>query len=186
MLNRIIAFILLVFLSPIMLIIAIIIKLSSKGKIIYKQQRIGKNQKIFVLYKFRTMYENADKKGVFLCKKNDENLTKTGKILKGIYLDELPQLYNIIKGDMNFIGPRPEMLPYHKKFKKIKNWEKRTSTKPGITGLAQLNNACSKKPKKKLEYDLKYIKNKSFFLNVKIILETCIKFFQHLAHLPNS
>lgn len=183
MLNRILAFILLVIFSPIILIIAILIKISSKGPIIYKQERIGKNGKIFTIYKFRTMNENADKNGVFLCKKNDKHLTKIGKILKSIYLDELPQLYNILKGDMNFIGPRPEMLPYHKKFKKIKNWNKRLSIKPGITGLAQLNNACSMKPRKKLKYDLEYIKNKSLFLDIKIIIRTGIKFFQHLSHL---
>lgn len=183
MLNRILAFVLLLALSPIILIIAILIKITSKGKMLYKQQRIGKNQKPFMLYKFRTMKENADKNGVFLCKKNDKNLTKTGKILKSIYLDELPQLYNIIKGDMNFIGPRPEMLPYHEKFKKIKNWNKRLEIKPGITGLAQLSNACSMKPKKKLFYDLCYIKNKSLFLNTKIIFLTLKKFVTHLAYL---
>ena len=183
MINKIIASILLVLFSPVMLIIALLIKVTSRGQIIYKQKRAGLNGKIFTFYKFRTMVQDADKNGVFLCKKGEKKITGVGRILRSIYLDELPQLFNIIKGDMNFIGPRPEMLPYHEKFKKIKNWNKRLKIKPGITGLAQISNVGSFNPKKKLEHDLLYIKNKSLLFDAKIILKTGVKFFQHLFQL---
>lgn len=162
---------LLVILSPLFLIIAVLIKLGSKGPVFYKQKRLGKNGKEFILYKFRTMIDNIEKFPV-LAEKNDYRTTKIGKFLRR-GLDELPQLWDVLKGDMSFVGPRAERRYFNDKFaKKFKDWNKRLEVEQGITGLAQINNFSSSEPEKKLKCDLEYIKNKSLLLDMKILLKT--------------
>jgi len=155
-------------------IISILIKKDSKGKIFFKQERLGKNGKIFNIYKYRTMIEDAEKVGSGIYT-NDEDprITKFGHILRKTSLDELPQIINIIKGEMSFVGPRPP-LPYHPY--KYENYDeekiKRFNVKPGITGLAQAYGRNTLTWDERIEYDVKYVKKISFLLDCKIIFKT--------------
>lgn len=158
---------------PINFIIAVLIKLSSKGPIIYKQERVGLNNKPFILYKFRTMY--VDKSGPLWTTKNDKRLTLIGKFLRRSHLDEMPQLYNILKGDISFIGPRPERKELAELYQQLPYYEIRHIIKPGLTGWAQLNykpSASIEEAKEKLQYDIYYIKNRSLVLDLLILLKT--------------
>ncbi|MEK9657143.1 MAG: sugar transferase [bacterium] len=126
----------LAFLTPLFVIVAILIKLDSKGPIFYTQERIGKENKPFTMLKFRSMKINADQMGALITHKNDPRLTKMGTLLRRIKLDELPQLMNVVKGDMAIVGPRPEVKKYIEKFKK--EYEEILEIKPGITDFATL------------------------------------------------
>ncbi len=134
-------------------------------------------EKEFTIYKFRSMIDNAEKlTGPVLVKENDNRVTKIGKIIRKLRIDEVPQFINVLVGDMSFVGPRPERPFFVEKFKsKIPLYEKRFLVKPGITGWAQINQSYEKSiedVKKKLEYDLFYIENMSLFMDLKIILKT--------------
>jgi len=157
-------------------IFALTIKIDSPGPIFYKQKRVGKNGKIFTLYKFRTMVKDAEKKGPQWALPNDPRVTRIGKIMRKTHLDELPQLWSILKGDLSFVGPRPEELGLAKLYEKeIPFYSQRYLIKPGFTGWAQINfpaSASVKEAKEKFQYDLYYIKNRSFFLDLGIILKT--------------
>ncbi|MEK9154619.1 MAG: exopolysaccharide biosynthesis polyprenyl glycosylphosphotransferase [Patescibacteria group bacterium] len=158
---------------PLIIVISGLIKASSKGPIIYKQVRTGKNEKAFILYKFRTMRTNQN--GPLWTIKNDDRLTPLGKILRYSHLDELPQLYNILRGNISFIGPRPERSELVQIYKKLPFYEMRHIIKPGLTGWAQLNykpSASVEEAHEKLRYDIFYIKNRSLFLDFLIILKT--------------
>lgn len=169
---------------PLILIIAAAIKIESKGDVIYKQKRIGKNGKFFVLYKFRTMKKNSANQELITIK--DKRISKVGRLLRKSGLDEFPQLWNVVKGDMNLIGPRPEMPDFHKRFSRsINNWHKRLDVKPGITGLAQLNGIDSNKPEEKLKYDLWYINNQNLSLDLKIIFKT-LKYILKLENINDK
>jgi len=159
---------------PLMAIIALIIKLTSPGPVIYKQTRITENGKKFKVYKFRTMYNDAEKMtGPVLATDNDPRITKAGKILRATRLDELPQLFNVLKGDMSFVGPRPERPYFVEQFEKqYPSYKYRHNVKAGITGLAQVFGKYSTDADDKLRLDLIYIKNYSFWLDLKIILLT--------------
>lgn len=164
----------LIFASPIMLLIALAIKIDSKGPIIYKQKRLGKNCQEFEMYKFRSMIQNAEKKkGPTWAKKHDSRETKVGRFIRSKSLDELPQMINILKGDMSIVGPRPERLYFSKKFAKhIAHWNERLQLKPGLTGLAAINGDYELKPRQKLRYDLEYLKNYSIMMDLQIIMRT--------------
>ncbi|MEK7555454.1 MAG: sugar transferase [Patescibacteria group bacterium] len=166
-----------VILLPIFIIIALLIKISSRGPIIYKQERTGKNGKSFILYKFRTMINNHQ--GPLWTVKDDKRLTFIGKILRYTHLDEFPQLYNIIKNDISFIGPRAERSKLVEQYQKLPYYETRHIIKPGLTGWAQINyqpSASLEEAFEKLKYDIYYIKNRSLILDFLIILKT-IKYF---------
>jgi len=163
--------------SPLVLLIAFFIKIDSPGSIIYRQVRIGEKEKHFTLYKFRTMCQNAESKtGAVWTQKKDRRITRIGKFLRKSRLDEIPQLINVLKGDMSFIGPRPERPEFVKKLKEIiPYYSERHFVKPGITGWAQVKYAYGASVEdsiEKLRYDLYYIKNQSLFLDMLIILET--------------
>lgn len=155
--------------------VALLIKIESKGKVIYKQERVGKDRKIFWLYKFRTMYEcnDADKK--VWREKEKNSITRVGKFLRRTHLDELPQAINILKGDVSFIGPRAEWLKLAEVFEKeIPYYSYRYTVRPGLIGWAQINYPPSKSIKEaeeKFEYDLYYIINRSILLDLEIILK---------------
>lgn len=175
--KRLVEILLVVTTLPITLPLGIIISLSviifSKGSIIYHQERIGRNNVPFTLYKFRTMTEGID--GPLWTSENDARITKIGKFLRNTHIDELPQLWNVIKGDISFVGPRPERSKLVKVYEIIPFYETRHLIKPGITGWAQLNFKPSVSPeeaKKKIQFDLYYIKNRSFILDLFIILKT--------------
>ncbi|MFA5386668.1 MAG: sugar transferase [Candidatus Paceibacterota bacterium] len=162
--------------------VALVIKLDSSGHIFYTQKRIGKEGKIFKLYKFRTMVENAEQDGPQWAQPNDPRVTRIGKVLRKLYLDEFPQFYNILKGDISFVGPRPERPEFVEKLKEeIPYYDIRHLIKPGFTGWAQINyhyGASVEEAKEKLQYDLYYIKNRNFFMDLGIILKTVRMIFR--------
>lgn len=159
---------------PLLLIIALAIKLSSPGPALFKQERVGEKEAVFWLYKFRTMIPDAEAEtGPVLAMENDSRVTPLGHFLRRYRLDELPQLYNIIKGEMSFVGPRPERPYFVQQFKKsIPGYSERFQVKPGITGLAQVSSGYATTARNKLKYDLIYIYNQSFSLDLKILFQT--------------
>ena len=159
---------------PITIIIGLLIKLTSRGPIFYKQTRVSQNNEKFNVLKFRTMVQNAEKKtGPVLSNNNDSRVTKIGKFLRKTRLDEIPQLINVLKGEMSLIGPRPERPHFVNKFEKeIKDYEFRHHVKTGITGLAQINGFYSTDPEEKLRMDLIYANNNNIIFDLKIILNT--------------
>lgn len=161
----------LVLLFPILAMTSFLIKVTSRGSIIYRQRRVGKKGKIFILYKFRTMVSNAEQKwGLLPASEGDERVTFIGKLLRKTHIDELPQLFNVLNGDMSLVGPRPENIyrvNLHTALQGI-----RLAVKPGITGLAQIRGLYDLKPDHKLKYDYLYIQSRSFRLNIYIILKT--------------
>ena len=164
----------LIILSPIILLVALSIKLTSRGPIFYKQRRVSEYGKEFEVYKFRTMVQNAEEQtGPVLSNNKDSRVTKVGKFLRKTRLDEIPQLINVLKGDMSIIGPRPERPHFVNKFKKeIEDYEFRHHIKSGITGLAQINGFYSTDPEEKLRMDLIYANNNNLIFDLKIILNT--------------
>lgn len=166
----------LIFSLPINLITAILIKLESKGPIFYTQERIGQEGKCFKLVKFRSMKVGAELNGATWAEENDTRVTRVGKIIRKLRIDEIPQIWNVLKGDISFIGPRPERPEFLKSLEKeIPYYSLRHSVKPGITGWAQINygyGASKDGAFEKLQYDFFYIKNKSLLLDLIIILRT--------------
>ena len=159
---------------PLTIPAAIMIKLESRGPLFYKQDRISKNGNVFSVYKFRTMVDNAEKKtGPVLSGDNDSRVTKVGRILRKTRIDEIPQLYNVLKGDMSLIGPRPERPHFVDQYKKdIDNYRYRHLIKCGITGLAQVYGYYSSDPEDKLRLDLLYANKHNFLFDLKILLQT--------------
>jgi lipopolysaccharide/colanic/teichoic acid biosynthesis glycosyltransferase len=162
-----------IILSPLLLIIAILVRIKLGKPIIFKQERPGLNEKIFTLYKFRTMIDKKDQQGLLL--PDGERLTKFGKFLRSASLDELPGLLNIIKGDMSVVGPRPLLVEYLELYNTEQR--KRHKVRPGLTGLAQVNGRNSISWDDKFQYDLSYIRNVSFGFDIRIILKTVKKIF---------
>ena len=168
LLDIVISFAFLIIFSPIILITAILVKTKLGSPVIFKQERPGKNEKIFVMYKFRTMTNVRDEAGELLS--DEVRLTKFGKFLRSSSLDELPELINIIKGDMSIIGPRPllvEYLPYYNDFQK-----RRHDVRPGLTGLAQINGRNFTSWDERFYFDIKYVNNISFVQDLKIFFIT--------------
>lgn len=170
----------LLFALPLMLLIALCIKLDSSGPILFRQERVGEKGKIFTLYKFRTMIVDAEKEtGPIWSQTLDPRTTRVGRFLRRIGMDELPQLFNVLKGDMSFVGPRPERPHFVQDLQeKIPYYAQRLVVKPGITGWAQVcygYGSSIEDTIEKLQYDLYYIKNMSLFLDLLIILSTIHK-----------
>jgi exopolysaccharide biosynthesis polyprenyl glycosylphosphotransferase len=156
---------------PLTILVTILIKFTSKGTVIYKQQRVGKDGKIFTLYKFRTMEKNAEKRlGPVLAAENDPRVTKVGRFLRDTRLDEIPQLLNVILGQMSLVGPRPERPYFVKRHKAL--MEIRLAVRPGLTGLAQIRNAYDLHPNHKIKYDYLYIQRRSLLLNLYTLAKT--------------
>jgi len=165
--------------APVMLLISISIKIDSKGPILYKQKRVGYKGRVYDVYKFRSMYKEAElETGPILARRNDERITRVGYFLRKLHLDEIPQFFNILKGEMSLVGPRPERPVFVEEFKRnIPGYYRRYVVKPGITGLAQLYGGYETSAENKLKYDLAYINNWSlgmdlniFFMSTEIIL----------------
>lgn len=157
-------------LLPVFAVLWLLIRIGSKGSAVFKQDRAGKNGQSFTFYKFRTMRTDVDPFGPSPKSGDDPRLTKIGKFLREYSLDELPQLFNVLKGDMSIVGPRPLYI------QQIKEWDerqkKRLLVKPGITGLAQISGRGALTREEKLELDVKYVENVGLWLDIKIILIT--------------
>ncbi|ORP08217.1 capsular biosynthesis protein [Streptococcus mitis] len=158
---------------PICLIACIFIVTESSGNPIYIQERIGLNGRRFSIYKLRSMYQDAEKNGHKWASKNDTRITKVGRFIRKTRIDELPQIINVIKGEMSIIGPRPERPEFINEFlKDIPNFNERLAVRPGITGWAQVNGGYELTPKDKLVYDIFYINHESIKLDFLILLKT--------------
>lgn len=158
----------LIILSPVLLITAILVRIKLGSPVIFKQARPGLNEKIFNLYKFRTMTSETDENGNLL--PDDKRLTKFGKTLRSTSLDELPELINIIKGDMSIVGPRPLLVRYLPRYNK--HQARRHEVRPGFTGLAQVNGRNAISWQEKFNYDVEYVDHITFIGDIKIILKT--------------
>jgi len=165
-----------ILLSPLLLLLVALVPLESKGKAIYKQKRVGLNGRVFTLYKFRSMVEDAEQNGPVWAQANDPRVTRLGRFLRTSRLDELPQLLNILKGEMSLIGPRPERPHFFNVLRKdVPLFELRTCVKPGITGWAQIRlpyASDSDEARAKLEYDLYYVMHRTLWFDLATLLET--------------
>lgn len=165
------ALVALILLSPVFLIVSLLVRINLGTPVIFKQKRPGKDEQIFTIYKFRTMTDERNKNGKLL--PNSIRLTKFGRFLRSTSLDELPELINILKGDMSFIGPRPlaiEYLPYYTEQERMRH-----SVRPGLSGLAQINGRNTVYWEERFLYDLEYVENITFLRDIKIFLKTMIK-----------
>lgn len=175
--NAALAVTALVLLSPIMLLVALAVKISSSGPVLYRQRRVGQDGSVFTVYKFRSMYADAEKAtGAVWASKDDPRVTPVGRVIRKYRLDELPQLFNVLRGEMSIVGPRPERPEFVKTLsEQIPFYRQRHCVKPGITGWAQINHKYGDTIEdtiRKLEYDLYYIKHMSFSLDTYIIFHT--------------
>ena len=163
-----------------MLIIGLLVKLDSKGPALYKQERLGWKGKPFVMYKFRSMRVDAEENGPQWAERDDDRCTKFGKFLRKTRLDELPQVLNILTGEMSVVGPRPERAYFYDKFEAyIPNFRDRLQVKPGLTGYAQVNGGYELLPEEKLAYDMEYINKRGLWLDFVCILQTVRLIFTH-------
>lgn len=161
-------------LSPVMGVTAILVKKKLGSPVIFKQKRPGKDEKIFTMYKFRTMTDARDEKGELL--PDSVRLTTFGKMLRSTSLDELPELFNIFKGDMSVVGPRPLLVQYLPLYNEKQ--KRRHEVRPGLSGLAQVNGRNAITWEQKFDYDVEYVKKVSFLLDVSIVIKTMIKTFR--------
>ncbi|MCG8883437.1 sugar transferase [Tenacibaculum finnmarkense] len=172
--DFLIALVALVLLSPIFIIVLLLLSIYNNGKPFFFQKRPGKNQEIFKVIKFKTMNDKKDSDGNLLA--DSERLTKVGNFVRKTSLDELPQLLNVLKGDMSLIGPRPLLIEYLPLYSNEQ--QRRHDVKPGITGLAQVNGRNAISWQKKFEYDVQYVDHISFISDVKIFFKTFLKVFK--------
>ena len=161
---------------PIMLATALLIYLEDRGPVFYRQIRVGKNWKLVNVLKFRSMRTDAEKNGAQWATTNDDRVTKIGRFIRKTRIDELPQMFNVLRGDMSFVGPRPERPEFVEQFSQsIPFYAERHRVKPGVTGWAQISypyGASEKDTIEKLQYDLYYVKNYSIFLDLTILFQT--------------
>lgn len=163
-----------------MLIIAVIVRLDSEGPALFRQERLGKDGKVFTMYKFRSMTVNAEEAGPQWADKDDDRCTRVGRILRKTRLDELPQLWNILKGDMSLVGPRPERACFYEEFEEyIHGFRNRLAVRPGLTGWAQVNGGYDLLPEEKIVFDMEYIEKRSLLMDVKCIFKTISLIFTH-------
>jgi exopolysaccharide biosynthesis polyprenyl glycosylphosphotransferase len=163
-----------------MLIIAALIKLDSKGPVIFRQERLGKDGKSFVMYKFRSMHVDAEVNGPQWAEKKDDRCTRIGSILRKTRLDELPQFFNILKGEMSLVGPRPERPYFYDQFETyIHGFRNRLVVRPGLTGWAQVSGGYDLLPEEKIVYDMEYISKMSVGMDLRCIFKTVRLIFTH-------
>lgn len=167
----------LVLLSPLLLVVSILIKIDSRGPVIFRQKRLGRNGKVFEIYKFRSMCVGAEKTGSGVYSgKGDARVTRIGKILRATSIDELPQLLNILKGEMSFVGPRPPLTYHPWKYEEYTDFQKRMfEVRPGITGWAQVNGRKDVEWHKRIELNVWYVDHMSLLLDIKIMFMTAFK-----------
>ena len=167
------AVIFLLLLWPVMLLIALLIRLDSLGPVIYRQERLGLYGRPFIMYKFRTMCPDAEPDGPCWASVTDCRCTRAGRFLRRTHLDELPQLWNVLRGEMSLVGPRPERKFFYLQFQQqIPEFPRRLSVKPGLTGLAQINGGYDLSPEEKIRYDMEYIHEQSLVLDLFCLIKT--------------
>lgn len=174
LIDIIISLICLIILTPILIIVTLNLLIANKGKVFFVQKRPGRNEQIFMILKFKTMNDKRDKDSNLLS--DAERLTKIGKFIRKTSLDEIPQLINVLKGDMSLIGPRPLLIEYLPLYNEKQ--KRRHSVKPGITGLAQVNGRNAISWEQKFEYDVQYVDELSFWGDMKILFLTFLKVFK--------
>lgn len=163
-----------------MALIALLIRLDSPGPAFFRQERLGKDGRPFIILKFRSMRLDAEKNGPQWADKDDPRCTRLGSILRKSRLDEIPQLWNILKGEMSFVGPRPERQCFYEEFETyIHGFSKRLLVKPGLTGYAQVNGGYELKPEEKIVYDIEYIHKQSVLMDLWCIFKTVKLVFTH-------
>lgn len=178
----------LVLLSPLLLAVSILIKIDSRGPVIFRQKRIGRNGKVFEIYKFRSMCVGAEKTGSGVYSgKGDARVTRIGKILRATSIDELPQLLNILKGEMSFVGPRPPLTYHPWKYEEYTDFQKRMfEVRPGITGWAQVNGRKDVEWHKRIELNVWYVDHMSLLLDIKILFKTVFKVLKNEDNVNNG
>ncbi|MBW1804630.1 MAG: TIGR03013 family PEP-CTERM/XrtA system glycosyltransferase, partial [Deltaproteobacteria bacterium] len=169
--------VMMIVLSPLMIMVAVIVKIESRGPVLFSQERVGENGNVFILYKFRSMRADAEEEcGPVWARDDDPRITRVGRVIRKLRIDELPQLWNVIKGEMSFVGPRPERPFFVEKLEKIvPYYNQRFTVKPGVTGWAQVKypyGASDEDALEKLKYELYYIKNMSFVMDLLVIFHT--------------
>ena len=171
-----------------LLIVALIVKLESKGPALFKQERLGMNGKVFRIYKFRSMVVGAEKQGSGVYSgKNDARVTEVGKIIRATSIDELPQLINILKGEMSFIGPRPALTYHPWPFEEYTDEQKKMfAVRPGVTGWAQVNGRKEVEWPRRIEMNVWYVENMSFLLDLKIFFKTIFKVFTNADNVNST
>lgn len=171
-----------------LLIVALVVKLESKGPALFKQERLGMNGKVFRIYKFRSMVVGAEKQGSGVYSgKNDARVTKVGKIIRATSIDELPQLINILKGEMSFIGPRPALTYHPWPFEEYTGEQKKMfAVRPGVTGWAQVNGRKEVEWPRRIEMNVWYVENMSFVLDLKIFFKTIFKVFTNADNVNST
>ncbi|WP_285765479.1 sugar transferase [Peribacillus sp. SI8-4] len=170
----------LIIISPILLTIVVCIKLTSRGPVFFSQERLGEKGRVFKILKFRTMVVNAEKigSGLFVKTENDNRITKIGKLLRGTSLDELPQLWNVVIGEMSLVGPRPPVPHHPYKYEEYSDFQrKRFEMKPGMTGLTQVTVRNSVTWDERIPIDVAYVQKFTVWLDIKILFKTLIKIF---------
>ncbi|MFB8422072.1 sugar transferase [Priestia megaterium] len=173
MVDIVLSFMALVVLLPVILLFALIVMIETPGSPFFLQERLGKNGRPFTIMKLRSMYSDAEKNGAQWAVKNDSRVTKVGKLIRQTRIDELPQLWNVLKGDMSIVGPRPERAVFIEEFQKtVPAFSQRLAVKPGLTGWAQINGGYELTPAEKLELDLYYIHHTNIRFDVKIMIKT--------------
>ncbi|MEM4993390.1 exopolysaccharide biosynthesis polyprenyl glycosylphosphotransferase [Priestia sp. SB1] len=171
--DIVISFMALMVLLPVILLFALIVMIETPGSPFFLQERLGKNGRPFTIMKLRSMYSDAEKNGAQWAVKNDSRVTKVGKLIRQTRIDELPQLWNVLKGDMSIVGPRPERAVFIEEFQKtVPAFSQRLAVKPGLTGWAQINGGYELTPAEKLELDLYYIHHTNIRFDVKIMIKT--------------
>ncbi|MCP5075233.1 MAG: sugar transferase [Rhodobacteraceae bacterium] len=171
----------LLFALPVLIILAVLIRAESPGPAIYVQDRVGRSGKVFRFFKLRSMVQDADQKGGFSTAKGDPRITRIGRIIRATSLDELPQILNVIRGDMSLVGPRPD-VPKQEQLYRPKHWQERHQVRPGITGLAQARLRSAATPSQRLAHDLFYVRHQNLCLDIKIIWMTFRLVLSKLAH----
>ena len=172
--DMVVAALLLVVTTPVMALVAAALAVTAGRPVVFRQTRVGKDGSLFTMYKFRTMEREAERTtGPVLAIENDPRVTPFGRVLRATRLDELPQLWNVVRGDMSFVGPRPERPEFVEQFEaEIQGYRERFKVRPGLTGYAQVNGEYHTSPTTKLKYDLAYMYNRSLWLDLKILSET--------------
>ena len=156
---------------PVLALIALVVRLDSPGPVFYRQERVGRGGRRFLIFKFRSMVSNADQIGPYHTARGDARITRVGAILRKTSLDELPQLLNVLRGDMSLVGPRPD-VPAQESLYKPADWAKRNSVRPGLTGLAQATLRSAATPEERRQLDLEYVDRASVMFDLKIIFMT--------------